>query len=481
MNHIVFSERDYTMKVLQVISKILCLCIKYMIYRFERSGNVNLDCSLWGLKVTQRGHLVIGECDCVELVKEYGTPLHIVDKNLLQKNYDEFYESFEFHNIDFEIYYSYKTNPIPGIIKLLHESGAGAEVISPYELWLALKLGVNPDLIIYNGPNKSYEGLKLAVERGIKLININSFSEIGEIERIARRSEMKTKVGVRICTSVGWGNQFGFKIKSGEAFKAFEKLAKIDCIETSAIHVHLGSGIKSTSIYETAIENIFEFINIVKDKLGISIKYLDLGGGFGVSTVKVFGKIESKLHSFFNKPYIPPDIANTPSINEFANEIVNTVQKECDRYKLKLPVLLFEPGRVITSNSQILLAKIGDLKKASNGDEIALVDVGVNIAYPMNWEYHEIFVANKMNSNLNAFYDIAGPICTPADIISKSKKLPLLEVGDIISIMDVGAYFTSFSNNFSFPRPAVIMASEGRHCVLRHKESYEDMISLDNF
>ncbi|MCK4822697.1 pyridoxal-dependent decarboxylase, partial [bacterium] len=146
------------MKVLQVIKKVLYPCIKYLMCRLERGKRLNLDCSSWGLKVNEKKHLVIGGCDCIELARKYGTPLHVVDKNLLQKNYNEFHESFNSHAIDFEIYYSYKTNPIPGILKVLHGSGAGAEVISPYELWLARKLKVGPDSIVYNGPMKSNEG-----------------------------------------------------------------------------------------------------------------------------------------------------------------------------------------------------------------------------------------------------------------------------------------------------------------------------------
>ena len=463
------------------IKNILYACFKYLASRFKRRQKGHLNYSIWGLNVNERGHLVVGGCDCVDLVREYGTPLHVVDKSLLQKNYNEFHESLKSHNIDFEIYYSYKTNPVPGIIQVLHECGAGAEVISPYELWLAVKLGVSPDLILYNGPNKPDEGLKFAIEKKIKMVNINSFSEIEKIIRISKKLGLRPKVGVRICPNIGWGSQFGFKIKSGEAYKAFEELSKSDWLEIVGIHVHLGSGIKNTSVYEIAIRNIFTLISEIKDRLGVCLKYLNLGGGFGVSTVKVFDRIESRLNHIFNIPYRPPDITRTPSIREFVSKIVTKVQEECEKYGLKSPVLLFEPGRAITSNTQILLARVGDLKKESNGSKIAILDAGINIAYPTSWEYHEIFLANKMSSNRDEVYSVAGPICTPSDLLYKSKRLPLLNLGDIVSIMDSGAYFISFSNNFSFPRPAVIMVSEGKHYVVREKENYEDMISLDNF
>jgi diaminopimelate decarboxylase len=133
----------------------------------------------------------------------------------------------------------------------------------------------------------------------------------------------------------------------------------------------------------------------------------------------------------------------------------------------------------MTSNAQILLSRIGDLKISKNEYNIALTDAGINLTHPLSWEYHEIFAANKMNDECNQFYGIAGPICTPTDLFVKNKPLPSLEVGDILSIMDAGAYFTSFSTNFSFPRPAVLMVAEGKSWIIRQKEKYEDMTQLD--
>jgi len=451
----------------------------YIINRFIESNKKELDYSLWDLKVNENGNMVIADCNCIELVKEYGTPIFVVNKDELRNNFNKFHKSFESGKIDFEIYYSYKTNPIPGILKVIHESGAGAEVISPYELWLAHKLEVEPDSIIYNGPNKTYEGLEFAIKKKIKLININSFNEIEMIKMISEKSGLKPKVGVRVNTSVGWCNQFGFSIKSGKAFKAFKRLKEIDSLDTVAIHVHLGSDIKSIKTYQTSIEEIYHLIRSLKQKLNVCIKYLDVGGGFGVSTVKGRSGIEFISQKIFSTPILPPKISATPSIETFVDCIIKTVKAQCKKYNLELPVILVEPGRAITSNAQLLLTRVGDLKITDNESRIAIVDAGINIAYPTTWEYHEIYCINKMNSENVEYYSIAGPICTPSDLYIINKRLPLLEIGDILSIMDAGAYFTSFSNNFSFPRPPVIIASKGKHQLIRDKESFEDMIRLD--
>lgn len=473
------------MKALRVVKQtargILRLLYKSLICRFEETKKFCLDCSFWDLHIDKKGHLTIGGCDCIELAKKYGTPLHVVDESLLKNNYHEFYESFNSHNVISEVYYSYKTNPVPGILRILHASGAGAEVISDYELLLALKLKVAPCRIVFNGPNKSDEALGVAIENKIKLINVNSFNEIERIKHIAEKLQVQVNVGVRVCTRVGWADQFGLDIKSGEAFKALERLSEIECMNITGIHIHLGSAIKSPETYKRAVENIVVFLSEIKNKLGICIKCLDMGGGFAVSTTGVFDRFESRLQRIFDRPYTPPCIESVPSIKTFANEILTTLKKECEKYKLPIPTLLFEPGRIITSDTQILLAKVGDLKEERGKPKIAILDAGINIANPANWEYHEIFVANKMLDAYKAFYRIVGPICTPVDLLYASKKLPTLEVGDIVAIMDSGAYFMSFSNNFSFPRPCVIMVSNGTHSILRERESYEDMWRLDKF
>jgi diaminopimelate decarboxylase len=466
---------------MQRLKKILFPILKYLIDKYEKKGPQALSFSLWGLNISEKGHLIIGGCDSVELVEKYGAPIFVVDKERLINNYKEFYNSFRAHGIDFGIFYSYKTNPVPGVLKVLHGWGAGAEVISPFELWLALRLGVDPEMIIYNGPNKSDEGLRLAVEKNIKLININSFNEIDKIEDIAKELGVRPRVGVRVSTSGGWGNQFGLSIQSGDAYKAFERLSRTSSLQVDGcIHVHLGSGIKRTSIYEAAIENVSNLMQLIKKELGISIRYLDLGGGFGLPTVRSVNGIEMRLHHDFFKPYLPPNTQTAPSVELFIQRIVAKVKEKCAACKLELPVIIVEPGRAITGNTQILLSRIGDLKTGKSGYQIALTDAGINLTHPMSWEYHEIFAANKMNDEYNQFYGIAGPICTPTDLFVKNKQLPSLEVGDILSIMDAGAYFTSFSTNFSFPKPAVLMVAEGKSWIVRQKESYENMTQLDN-
>ncbi len=457
-------------------------------YRFlqsqiERSAGdqKGLDLSLWEATVDHQHHLIMGGCDCTRLAADHGTPLFVVDEKKIRDNYHAFDRALTAHGIEQGIYYSYKTNPVPGILRVLHDCGAGAEVISPYELWLALKLGVPPERIIYNGPNKSAEGLKTAIDHGIKLININSLSEIDHIERLAAERGKTACVGVRVSPGVGWGAQFGLKLENGEALAAFRRMAACPHIDPQAIHFHLGTNLHSAHFYQSALAHVFELLQVIQSEPGLHLRYLDLGGGFGVPTVRGLENRESKLNTFFYKPYHPPCVAEIKPVSRIIDDLVATFQALCLRFKIDPPALLFEPGRSLTSNAEILLTRVGDLKTTTNGFPIALLDAGINIARPITFEYHEIFVANRMAAPANQRCGLAGPICTPMDFFLKSKKLPILQAGDLLAIMDAGAYFTSFANDFSLPRPAIVMVLEGSHRLIREKESYDDLIRLDHY
>ncbi len=463
----------------KIITTLFAPFMGYVRHYVEHNTSLHLKYSAWGGEVNVRNHLLFGGCDGVELAEEYGTPLHVVDRKRLQRNHQELQEGFVSHDIPCEIYYSYKTNPVPGILKELHANGAGAEIISPYELWLALKLGVKPDTIIYNGPNKSVRSLRIAIENKIKLLNINSWHEIRQIIHLAQELQIQVNVGIRVSLRVGWGeNQFGFSIASGQAREVFETIKRSEELQIKGIHCHLETNIRNPLMYEKAIEEICRFMYELKDKSGIDISYLDLGGGFGILTVRPLGKIEFNFNRLFQIPYRAPNVQDI-SLRRLTGQIAKKLRRECGKYDLDVPGLICEPGRALTGNAQILLTRVGDIKKTKTG-KIAMLDAGINIASPVCWEYHEIFVANKMNAAYDERYDIVGPICTPNDVLYKGKTLPRLEVGDIVAIMDAGAYFISFSTNFSFPRPAVVMVSDGKHWVLREKEGYEDMTRLDH-
>lgn len=460
-----------------VVQKIKDLAAIAFYKRLCKKNN-QLSYSYWDMAINGRNHLVVGGCDCIELADIYGTPLHLVNLEQLKKNYDGFLYCFKQIYPNTEVFYSYKTNPVPKILKILHKFGAGAEVISHFELWLALKLGVPSEKIIYNGPCKTEESLNVAIANRIKLINIDGMGEIEIIDRLAKRYGHKQQVGVRVITSVGWGSQFGLSIKTGAAFRSFEHLAKLQNVIPCGLHIHLGTGIKNIRTYLQAIKEVLDLSVLLKSKLRIPIKYFDFGGGFPVPTVKKYSDLDRRL-LLNNLPAKPPSASNSLSMSEFGAEIIKLFKKYYPSEVSDLPTIIFEPGRAITSASQTLLLKVVAIKPGENGLKNVIVDGGKNIAIPTSWEYHEVFAASKMNAPLNGYYRIFGPLCHPDDILFPAKSLPKLEPGDILAVMDAGAYFIPNQRNFSFPRPAVVLVEDGHHELIRERESFENIVALD--
>ena len=445
--------------------------------RYRHDDGISLPLSLWNLTSNSEDHLVIGGCDCVKLADEYGTPLHVVDMDRLKANYVLFEDTFRKYYPQTQIHCSYKTNPVPGVLQQLHKLGANAEVISHFELWLALQLKVGPERIIFNGPGKTRESLEMAVSRGVSLINIDGPREGETINEIAQKLARVQKVGLRIVTSVGWGAQFGFSIQNGAAFDFLRELKKFDNIRPCGLHLHLGTGIKDVSAYLKAIREVLDFSILLRKNLGIQIQYLDLGGGFGVPTVKHFDSTDASLELHGRAPRVP-DPESFPSIDEYARRTMMLVSHYYPR-STEAPIVILEPGRALMSSSQILLARVLELKPTGPKPTPVIIDAGKNLCIPTSWEYHELIAAMSVTGEKTQNYRIYGPLCHPNDIVFGARRLPTLKRDQLLAIMDSGAYFIPNQRIFSFPRPSIIAVENGKHRIMRHRENFSDIVRLD--
>jgi diaminopimelate decarboxylase len=432
----------------------------------------------WGATIGDAGNLVIGGVDVADLAGEYGTPLHVVNHSRLLADYERFDSSFRSLYPKIGIGYSYKTNPLPGVIKVLHGAGALAEVISHFELWLAIELGVPAQRIIFNGPGKTRDAIELAVNHGIGMINIDSLSEIDEIARAARTRERKQSVGVRVITSVGWSSQFGLSIASGHAMEAFRALLRHPQLKATGLHFHLGTGIRDVALYLQAVRETLEFAQVLHSELGIQITQLDLGGGFGVPTVRPFTEWDTRL-TLNGRPAGPVDVAAAAGPADYARGIVELVTKYYPADAETLPTMIFEPGRAITSSAQCLVLRVLAVKDNPAGVRSVILDGGKNIAMPLGYEIHELLAVNNAADARVSTYNFYGPLCHPGDLHFQSKTFRTLKAGDLVAIMDAGAYFIPNQMNFSHPRPPVVIVNNGGSSLLRQRESFDDIVRLD--
>ncbi len=444
----------------------------------SRKGDA-LPLSLWGLDVTENGALRQNEVELPGLLSRWGSPLHVVDAARVRENIRAFQNPPAGSAVPFSVFYSYKTNPIPELLRLLHDQGVGAEVISPYELWLAFRLGVPAERIIYNGPAKSDESIREAARREILLLNVNHREELERVIANARAVGKQLRIGVRVSAEEGWSGQFGTSIATGEAFRTIQEATRSDAVRFCALHAHLGTPIRSEAQLLSFVDQVLAFTDAIHQQLGVELEILDFGGSLAVPTVAGLSDLERRTNTTFQVELSPPRPEDTLPIRDYVSLLVNRVEQHYRSVGRPLPHVVVEPGRAMTSNTQLLLSSVVELKETRGEPAYAIMDAGINLAESMRYEFHQVFPASKMGQPAEKMYRLAGPICSPGDVLVGGWPLPRLERGDVLAFMDAGAYFVPFATSFSFPQPAIVLIDEGRETLLRRAETFEDLVALD--
>lgn len=443
---------------------------------------VDVDPSWWGLWRDEAGELCMQGVRLRELLARFGSPLHVVNAQRLECNAADFLGDPDGPRSGCEVYYSYKTNPVPGVLRRLHALGVGAEVISEYELWLALRLGVPPERIVYNGPCKSDASLLQAIELGVGLINLNSRSEISRVAALARRAGRRARVGLRVVTPGGWAGQFGERIDTGAALRAYAQAVTEDALEVVAVHAHLGFELWAAPQVEAFVRQVLDFADTLRLRLGLKLEVLDFGGSLACRTVSHLGDRQRRLSQTFGADLVQRAPQAVISIPEYVSCVARTVRAHYTgrgRVLGELPRIFLEPGRAMTGDTQLLLCTVHDVRdRDGTGARYAVLDAGMAIADPVPNELHQLFMVGRRKGPLER-YRLAGPICTPADVLYLEWSFPELQPGDPLAIMDSGAYFVPFAASFSFPQPAVVQLDRGTASLLRARERFEHLVELD--
>jgi diaminopimelate decarboxylase len=415
----------------------------------------------------ENAELMIDEVSAIELIREYGTPLFAISENQIRQNYNKLHKAFSKYP-KYLIAYSYKTNYLPAVCNVLHQEGAGAEVVSAFELLLAKKLGVPSSKIIFNGPGKSDKEIGMIVDEDIALVNADSVEELERINQIAKAKGKIVDVGIRVKPDVPdffvWP-KFGMDIASGQAFKAYQKASELKHINVVGIHAHIGTQICSTRPYTESIRQMSKLMSKVNAELGIELKFFDIGGGFGVPGFIPLYPTEEKI----GKP---------ATIEQFAESIVTTFLSCIADYKLPEPILMLEPGRIIITDPALILTMVEGTKVTGGSTKTVVVDAGVNLIMFAPYYYHRI-VPVVITERAKEAVDVYGPLCMQMDVLGVNRELPVLKRGDFLAVLDSGAYSISLSQQFIRPRPPVVLVKGRRKRLVRRGETFEDVFRLD--
>ena len=439
----------------------------------------DLPIELWGMRLGSDGRLLYAGQDVIALVERHGTPLHLLDVARLDANLKAFLAPPEGGRSGVEVYYSFKTQPLPWIIKRLVSRGAGAEVISEYELRLALYLGISADKIIYNGPGKSDESIRMAVEAGILLLNLNHLEEVDRVAGIARSLGRRIRVGVRITTSSGWSSQFGCSVASGEAMAAYERALAIPELDVIGLHSHRGRHIHNADELGSFASEVLAFAAELRGRLHFEPKILDFGGSLGIPTVRALTPVDLRLVETLHTPVAPADPKASLSVEDYVRKLVAVVHAHYQAEGVPVPRLAVEPGRALTGNTQALTARVITTRSSPEGLAYAVLDAGVNIAGILRSQLSQIYRVTNYGAQRDTLYRLVGPICQPGDVIYPCVRLPRLSPGDVLMIMDSGAYFEPDSTSFSFQRPGTVAIEGEQVHPVRRAETFQDMIHRD--
>ena len=424
------------------------------------------------MEINEEGHLVIGKCDTVDLAEEYGTPLYIMDEQLIRDRCRLFRENFKSEDIKTEVIYASKAFLTLAMCRLIEEEGLSLDVVSGGELYTALKAGFLAHRIHMHGNNKSREELVMAIEAGVGRIIVDNRYELDLIEDICKSLDKRACILLRLNPGIEADthdyikttkndSKFGESIYDENIFHIINRIIKSPYIDLKGFHSHIGSQIFQEETYYELINIMLDFAKKASQVCGIRVEELNLGGGFGVYYAKG------------DKPF---------KLEVFLKNILEKVKNKSGSLGIDIPKLMIEPGRTIVANAGTTLYRVGTVKKTYGGKNYVFIDGGMN-DNPRTSLYdaqYEAALANRMDEEGQNVYTITGKCCESGDIIVKNVSLPNPRVGDIVAVSTTGAYNYSMSSNYNrLPRPAVVFVKDGKsRCVVK-RETYEDIIRND--
>lgn len=425
------------------------------------------------LTVNEKGHLVIGGCDAVELAREYGTPLYVLDETRFRAACREYVEAMRRSYPRGRIVYAGKALLTTGLCRIIEEEGLGLDVVSGGELYTALRADFPAERILFHGNNKSDAELALAVEAGVGRIVIDNLGEIDRLEAEAARRDKKVDVLLRITPDVRvdshsyvqtgqLDSKFGMPIADGTALAAARRVAASPRLRLAGYHCHIGSQVLDLNPYDQAVDAMVRFMAEAQRKTGVAAEQLNMGGGLGIR--------------YF-------DEADVPTPAQLVARIARRVKARTEEAGLPLPELLLEPGRSIVGPAGVTLYTIGYVKRIAGVRTYIFIDGGMgdNPRVALYGARHQAVIANKMNEPpLDEPAAVAGKYCESGDVLIETLWAPEPAPGDILAVTETGAYNYSMASNYNrMPRPAMVLVRDGGHALLVERETYEDLVRRD--
>ncbi len=424
---------------------------------------------LVGTMEVKDNNLYIGGVSTIELVKEFGTPLYVVDEDLVRSQCRRYYDGFKVKEKGNKVAYAGKAFLTLAMCQIVDSQGLCLDVVSGGELYTAWKSGFPMEKVYFHGNNKTLEEIDMGINLNVGRFVVDNFYEIEKINAIAKEKNKVQKVLLRITPGIEAhtheyiktgqiDSKFGFTVLNNKTIDAVQKAIELPNIELVGLHCHIGSQIFDTKPYEDEVEIMLALVKSIKDETGYQVEELDLGGGFGIY-------------------YTPED---TPKkIEDFCEVVLNKAENVAKELGISLPTLVIEPGRSIVGNAGTTLYTVGSIKEIPDIRKYVAVDGGMtdNIRPALYNAQYECVIANKVESNSRETVTISGKCCESGDILLNNVEIPEAESGDILAVLTTGAYGYSMSSNYNkIPKPAVVLVKNGEDKLICRRQTFEEII-----
>ncbi|RPK28476.1 diaminopimelate decarboxylase [Paenibacillus xylanexedens] len=423
-------------------------------------------------KINAQGHLEIGGVDATDLKEQFGTPLYVVDEQLVRERCREYMEAFRASGLGFQVAYASKAFCVMAMCALAAEEGLSLDVVSDGELFTALQAGFPAERIHFHGNNKTLEEIEMALDAEIGCFVVDNFNELHLLQAVAADKNRKVNILLRVTPGVEahtheyistgqTDSKFGFDIGNGTAFEAIDLASKQSNLVLLGVHSHIGSQIFEVEGFQMAVQRVAEFAASVYERLNVAFKVVNLGGGFGIR-------------------YIDGD---TPlEVAQYVKAITDAVKNHFAQIGYAEPEIWVEPGRSIVGEAGTTLYTVGTSKDIPGVRKYVAVDGGMtdNPRPALYESKYEAVLANRANEAAQETVSVAGKCCESGDMLIWDLDLPKVESGDLLAVACTGAYNYSMASNYNrIRRPAVVFVKDGQGDVVVRRETYQDIIQND--
>ena len=422
--------------------------------------------------INEKGHFTVCGHDTVELARDFGTPLYVIDEDKVREMCRTYKRAVQKNFDDADILYASKALSFKGMYKIAAEEGMCVDAVSVGEIYTAISAGFPKDRIYYHGNNKMREDIEFAIGQGIGTFVADNCEELDFIDEAAKKKGIVQDVLLRITpgidphthAKIATGNvdsKFGEAIETGGALTFVKYALSKENLCLLGIHCHVGSQSFDPQPFIDACEIMAKFASEIKEKCSYEIKVLDLGGGFGVR-------------------YLPEQ--QNLDIEWMIDEIAKTVKKTIADNGLKMPKIMFEPGRSLAAAAGVTLYTVGHVKEIKGYKNYIPVNGGMtdNPRYALYEAPYYCLIANKANEEMDYHADVVGSCCESGDIIQPDVDIQKAQYGDILAVCVTGAYNYSMSSNYNrFLKPALLLVSKNGVKVGVKRETLEDIVRND--